>query len=64
LFNTDQSIIVWTPKTKSLLPSPAYRQAGFTKGGIYPSLVIFSLPHRQARGGRGDFLNNMSSQLT
>jgi len=29
---TRQSIIVWTLETKFLLPSPAYRRAGFTKG--------------------------------
>jgi hypothetical protein len=52
---TNHSIIVRTPKTKSLLPSPAYRQAGFTKGRNYPSLAIFFLPDRQARGARGDF---------
>src|SRR3972149_1675310 len=28
----NQSIMISTLKTKSLLPSPAYRQAGFTKG--------------------------------
>jgi hypothetical protein len=38
--------IVWTLKTKSLLPSPAYRQAGFTKGRNYPSL---------AKRGKGRF---------
>jgi hypothetical protein len=43
-------MIIWTLKTKSLLPSPAYRRAGFTKGRNYPSLAIFFLPHRQARG--------------
>jgi hypothetical protein len=49
------------PKTKSLLTSPAYRQAGFTKGRNYPSLAIFFLSHRQARGARGDFLKHIFS---
>jgi len=35
---TNQSIIVWAMKAKSLLPSSAYRQAGFTKGRNSPSL--------------------------
>jgi hypothetical protein len=36
---TDQSIIIRALKTKSLLVSPAYRKAGFTKGRNYPSLA-------------------------
>jgi hypothetical protein len=38
-FTIQSVIIIWTPKTKSLLPSPAYQQAGFTKGRNYPSLA-------------------------
>jgi len=51
---TNQSAIVWTLKTKSLLPSPAYRQAGFTKGRNSPSL---------AKRGWGDFHKKMFFQL-
>jgi hypothetical protein len=36
---TDQSMNARTPETKSLLPSPAYRRAGFAKGRNFPSLV-------------------------
>ena len=32
LFVISQSVIVYTLEIKSLLPSPAYRRAGFTKG--------------------------------
>ena len=38
-------MIIWTSITKSLLPS---RYTKVTPN--YPSLAIFSLPHRQARG--------------
>jgi hypothetical protein len=36
-------MMIWIPKTKSLLPSLFKREE-------LPSLAIFSLPHRQARG--------------
>jgi hypothetical protein len=45
LFNTDQSIIVWTPKTKSLLPS-------LYKGRNLP-LFGYLFPAAQA-GKRGE----------
>jgi hypothetical protein len=48
---TNEAIIVWTLETKSLLPSPAYRQAGFTKGRNLPLWK---------RGVRGDFHRMMS----
>jgi hypothetical protein len=50
-----QSIIVWTLKTKSLLPP-------FTKGGIPLFGNPFPVVDRQ-RGVRGDFQKNMSNQL-
>jgi hypothetical protein len=53
---TNQSIIVWTLKTKSLLPS-LYKREEFPLFGI-----LFLSLNRQ-RGVRGDFYNNMSFQL-
>jgi hypothetical protein len=44
----NQAIIVWTPETKSLLPSLYKRE----------ELPLFGKP-----GVRGDFMNNMSFQL-
>jgi hypothetical protein len=50
----NQSIIVYTPRIKSLLPSPAYRQAGFTKGRNSPLWYPFPV-FRQAKRGQGRF---------
>jgi len=52
----------------SLLLSPRGRgiaclPVGRGEGEEFPSLAIFSLPYRQARGVRGDFQKKMSSQL-
>jgi hypothetical protein len=48
-------MMMWIPETKSFLPSLCKKERNF------PSLAIFFLPHRQARGVRGDFQNNMST---
>jgi len=55
--STNQSIIVWTSKTKSLLPSPAYRRAGFTKGRNFPLFGRRRIGPlaRRAKRGQGRF---------
>jgi hypothetical protein len=52
----NQSIIVGTLKTKSLLPSLYKREE-------FPLLGILFLSLNRQRGVRGDFYNNMSFQL-
>jgi hypothetical protein len=62
----NQSIIVWTLKTKSLLPSPAYRQAlnlkWYRAGRLYkreefPLFGILILSFDRQRRVKGDFYN-------
>jgi hypothetical protein len=53
---TKESIIVWTLKTKSLLPSLYKREE-------FPLLGTLFLSLNRQRGVRGDFYNNRSFQL-